>query len=266
MHSFLEGPSFDRSGNLYVVDLAHGRIFRISPAAEWDLFAEYDGQPNGLKIHRDGSIFVADAMHGILRFDPRTGRYETVAAMFDGAKFIGPNDLVFADNGDLWFTDPGHSGQHDPCGRVFRLATDGRLDLMIDGLAYPNGLVLTPKQDALLVGVTSSLQVIRMSLTAPRPGRWRTFVQLSGGHAGPDGLAVDEEGNFVVVHAGFGTVWQFSPLGEPLARIRSCAGIRTTNIAYGGADMRTLYITECEDGVVLTARLSTPGRRMFSHM
>jgi gluconolactonase len=69
----------------------------------------------------------------------------------------------------------------------------------------------------------------------------------------------------VVVHAGFGAIWQFGPLGEPLARIRSCAGIRTTNIAYGGPDRRTLYITEAEQGAILTARMAVPGRPMYSH-
>ena len=59
-HSFLEGPSFDRDGNLYVVDIPFGRVFRISPDRVWTLITEYDGEPNGLKIHKDGRIFVAD--------------------------------------------------------------------------------------------------------------------------------------------------------------------------------------------------------------
>jgi gluconolactonase len=77
---------------------------------------------------------------------------------------------------------------------------------------------------------------------------------------------VDEQGNLAVVHAGFGTVWQFSPLGEPIARLRSCAGIRTTNVAYGGPDRRTLFITESEQGAILTARMEVPGRPMYSHL
>ena len=72
-HSFLEGPSFDRAGNLYTVDLAHGRIFRIAPDRSWSVFADYDGIPNGLKLHRDGRIFVADHQNGLLVFDPETG-------------------------------------------------------------------------------------------------------------------------------------------------------------------------------------------------
>jgi gluconolactonase len=68
------------------------------------------------------------------------------------------------------------------------------------------------------------------------------------------------------VHAGFGTVWVFSPLGEPLARIRSCAGIRTTNVAFGGPDNKSLFITEAEHGVILRARLGFAGRPMYSHL
>jgi gluconolactonase len=111
------------------------------------------------------------------------------------------------------------------------------------------------------------LQVVRLDLRAPSSGiyRWRLFLQLSGGLAGPDGMAIDEKENLAVVHAGFGTVWQFSALGEPIGRIRSCAGIRTTNVAYGGPDMRTLFVTECEQGVIMTARMEVPGRQMYSH-
>lgn len=265
LHSFLEGPSFDRAGNLYCVDLCHGRIFRISPDGEWTIFAEYDGDPNGLKIHRDGRIFVADHHLGLLVFNPDTGAHSVVAERSDHGAFLGLNDLVFADNGDLYFTDPGESGLDNPNGRVFRRNASGSIDLLCDGLPYPNGLVLNPRQDTLYVAVSRSLQILRLPLRDGRVYKSGVFLQLSGGLGGPDGMAVDEDGGLTVVHAGFGTVWQFSAVGEPIARIRSCAGIRTTNVAYGGDDMRSLYITEAEEGVILRARLDIPGRRMYSH-
>jgi gluconolactonase len=268
MHSFLEGPAFDRAGNFYCVDLAHGRIFRIDPAGTWAVFAEYDGQPNGLKIHRDGRIFVADAQHGILAFDPATGARRVVLDTVDGAPLSGPNDLIFDDAGNLYVTDPGHSSQAEANGRVLCLRTDGSAVCLMRNLPYPNGLALSPAQDVLFVALTASLQVARLPLQPAPDGRyrWHTFLQLSGGLAGPDGIAVDERGDLAVVHAGFGTVWQFSAIGEPLARIRSCAGIRTTNVAFGGSDRRTLFITEAEHGVILAARMTTPGRRLFSHL
>ena len=94
------------------------------------------------------------------------------------------------------------------------------------------------------------------------PSKVGVFVQLSGGLAGPDGLALDEAGNIVVAHAGLGTVWLFSSLGEPIARIRSCAGVMTTNVAYGGGDRKQLYITESETGKVLVADMPVPGKAM----
>jgi gluconolactonase len=266
MHSFLEGPAFDRAGRFYCVDLCHGRIFRISPAGEWEVFAEYAGEPNGLKIHRDGRIFVADHEHGVLAFDPDTGARTVVAEGGPDGRFRGLNDLVFADNGDLYVTDPGESCLEDPHGRVYRINAAGGVDLVYDGIAYSNGLVLSPKQDALYVAVTRTLQVLRLPLRDGRVVKGGVFLQLSGGLAGPDGMAVDANGGLVVAHSGFATVWCFDRLGEPVGRIRSCAGIRTTNVAFGGDDMRTLYITESEKGVILRARLPVAGRAMFSHM
>ncbi|MBB5696610.1 SMP-30/gluconolactonase/LRE family protein, partial [Roseomonas pecuniae] len=73
MDCFLEGPSFDRQGRLYVTDIPFGRVFRISPEGEWEQVAEYDGWPNGLKIHRDGRIFITDYKRGIMLLDPESG-------------------------------------------------------------------------------------------------------------------------------------------------------------------------------------------------
>jgi gluconolactonase len=265
LHSFLEGPSFDRDGNLYCVDVCHGRIFVVSATGHWDVFASYDGNPNGIKIHRDGRIFVADHRLGLLAFDPYTRSSTLVADGVDGSRFRGLNDLVFADDGDLYFTDPGESGFDRPDGRVFRHRSNGRIELLADGLPYPNGVVLAPSQNVLFVAITRSQQVLRMPLNEHGVYKSGVYLQLSGGLAGPDGLAIGEDGSLVVVHAGFGTAWVFSPLGEPVARIRSCAGIRTTNVAFGVSDPRTVYITEAEQGVILRATLDVEGRRMYSH-
>ena len=265
LHSFLEGPSFDRDGNLYCVDVCHGRLFKISPDGRWQVFASYAGNPNGLKIHRDGRIFVADHRLGLLCFDPLTRARSLVADRAGVSRFRGLNDLVFGDDGDLFFTDPGESALENPNGRVFRMRADGTIDLLMDGLPYPNGLVLSPSQKTLYVAVTRSQQVLRLPLHARGTFKCGMFLQLSGGLAGPDGMAIGANGSLVVVHAGFGTVWVFDSLGEPVARVRSCAGVRTTNVAFGGPDNKSLFITEAEHGVILHARLDFAGRPMYSH-
>jgi gluconolactonase len=264
--SFIEGPSFDRDGNLYIVDIPYGRIFRISPSGQFELVAEYDGEPNGLKIAKDGQIFITDYRKGLMTLDPASGKVSVVLDRRWSESFKGVNDLVFARNGDLYFTDQGQTGLHDPTGRVYRLRTDGSLDLIVANVPSPNGLVLNGTEHILCVAATRGNCIWRVPLmpdgTASKVG---IFVQLSGSLGGPDGLAMDSEDNLVIAHAGMGAAWIFNRLGEPLWRVRSCEGLTTTNVAYGGPDYKSLYITESESGCVLVARVPVAGRPMVSH-
>jgi gluconolactonase len=261
---FIEGPSFDKAGNLYIVDIPFGRIFRIDPSGMFDVIADYDGEPNGLKIHADGRIFIADHKQGILQLDPDTG---TVTPALDRPRlerFKGCNDLFFTADGTLYFTDQGQTGLHDPTGRLFRQRTDGALDIVLDMVPSPNGLVTNLEETIVYLAVTRDNSVWRVPLmadgTATKVG---VFVQLSGGLAGPDGMALDSDGSLAVAHAGLGTVWLFSRLGEPIARVRSCAGSYTTNVAYGGAGNKSLFITESDTGSVLVAEMAVAGHKMF---
>ncbi len=265
--SFLEGPSFDRDGNLLLVDVAHGRILRLTPSQDWSVVTTYDGLPNGLKLHKDGRIFVADRKNGIMIVDPVSGNVETLLGRDDLPGFKGPNDLFFASNGDLYFTDQGETGLHDPTGRVFRYTASGQLTCLIDNVPSPNGLVMDPAETMLYVAVTRANAVWRMPL---RPDgsvhRVGLFCQLVGGW-GPDGMAVDTQGNVAIAHAGGGAVWVWSNLGLPLYRITSCdGGLLTTNVAFGGPDNRTLFITNSLSQSIITADLPHPGEPMFGLM
>ena len=144
LESFLEGPSFDRQGNLYVVDIPHGRIFRVSPRGDFDLVSEYDGEPNGLKIRKDGQIFIADYKQGILHLDPASGQVTPHVTRRRLEPFKGCNDLLFASSGELYFTDQGQTGYQDPSGRVFKLTLAGELRQVLGGIPSPNGLVFNP--------------------------------------------------------------------------------------------------------------------------
>ena len=267
IHSFLEGPAFDRDEHLYCVDVPHGRVFRIAPDGEWTLAATYDGEPNGLKVHRDGRIFIADHLQGVMVMEPGSGTVHPFRNRTMLERWRGPNDLFFAENGDLYVTDPGRSNLNDPTGRVIRIrAADGVAELMLDNVPYPNGIVLNLDETHVLLAATRANAIWRyLADVDPKRQLLGLFVQLSGGLAGPDGLALDEEGNLAVVHAQFGSVWLFDPWGEPLYRIRSCAGRALTNVAYGGPDRRSLFITDAETGSVLVAQMPIPGKRMFSH-
>src|SRR3954464_15458665 len=160
---FLEGPSFDREGRLYVTDIPYGRIFRVSPEGEWEQIAEYDGWPNGLKIHRDGRIFITDYKRGLMLLEPDSGRVMPFLETAFSESFRGVNDLFFAANGDLFFTDQGQTGLQDPSGRVYRLgASDGRLTGLLDTVPSPNGIVVAPDMGFALVAVTRASQIWRL--------------------------------------------------------------------------------------------------------
>lgn len=264
LECFLESPAFDRAGRLYCVDVPWGRVFCIAPDGTFDVVAEYDGWPYGLKIHKDGRIFLADYRHGILLLDPDTGRTTPVVSRHLPVSLRGANDLAFAANGDLYFTDYGQSDLRDPTGRVFRLSAAGRLECLLDFVPGPNGLVLDPNDRVLYVAATRANAIWRTTLMPDGAAvKVSVFAHMNGG-VGPDGMTVDSAGNVLVAHAGRGIVWGYSPHGERIYRIESCAGYEVTNLAFGGPDLRTLYITD-SDGFVLTARLPVPGHRLYSH-
>ncbi len=254
---FIEGPSFDKDGNLYIVDIPFGRIFRIAPDKTWSLVVEYEGWPNGLKIAADGRILVADYRHGIMECDAKAGRMQKVLTSRNSESFRGCNDLHLASNGDIFFTDQGQTGLHDPTGKVYRYTKSGRLDCLIDTGPSPNGLVLDPNEAVLFVAMTRDNAVWRLPFmkdgSVSKVGR---FCSLFG-PSGPDGMTMDRAGRLFVAHASLGHVFVFAPNGECIARIKSCAGPSCTNVAIGGENRDRLYITESVTGTVLVADISS---------
>ncbi|HYC46293.1 MAG TPA: SMP-30/gluconolactonase/LRE family protein [Burkholderiales bacterium] len=264
---FLEGPCFDRAGNLWVVDIPFGRIFRIDPNGEWDLVTQYDGWPNGMKIHRDGRHFVCDYREGLLALDPKSARLETLLVTFYSESFKGLNDLHFAANGDLYFTDQGQTGCIDPTGRVFRLRANGVLECLASNVPGANGITLSGNDRQLYVAATGVQQVWRLPLMANGVvTKSRVALQFSGGIAGPDGIEMDAEDGLLVCHLGVG-VYRFDARMLPTHLVYSDdpKHLNLANIAFGGEDRRTLYIVQALTGEILTARLPVAGKRLYGH-
>lgn len=263
---FLEGPVFDAEGNLWVTDIPWGRLFRIDPEGHCEVGFEYDGQPNGMKFLADGRLLVADHHKGMVICDLASGQSEVWFDRYLLEPFLGCNDLTIARNGDIYFTDQGQSGWQNPNGRLFRVrAGSGRLELLLDGIPSPNGLVLNKAETALFLAVTRANAVWRCPLMdgGAVVSKVGTYIQMSGG-SGPDGLAIDEEDNLAVCHVGFGAVWLFSNRGEPMLRIDVPEGRYTTNAAYGGPDNRWLYFTESSTGTIYRTEMPVPGRPIFT--
>lgn len=242
--AFLEGPCFDAQGQLWVTDIPWGRLFCIDPNGNVECALEYDGEPNGLAIHPDGRIFIADHKNGLMVFDPGSGRIESYLERALVQQFKGVNDLTFARNGDLYFTDQGQTGLQDPTGRVYRLTADGRLDCLLSNVPSPNGLALNLQEDVLWLAATRANAIWRVPLVKQMGlvTKVGTYIQLSGG-GGPDGIALDSAGGLAVCHVGLGAVWIFDELGQPALRLDSKESRMTTNCAFGGKDRKKLFVT-----------------------
>lgn len=260
--SFLEGPAFAPDGSLWVVDIPFGRIFRIGPDGDWSLRAEYDGWPNGMRYRLDGAFYIADCKRGILRFDPKSGQTQSVFEAHRSEGFKGCNDLWFASDGTLFFTDQGQTGLHDPTGRVYRAEPGlGSLEILIDNGPSPNGLMTDLTDKVLFVAMTRACEVWRLPLFRHGTGKAGLFARLPAGTSGPDGMALDSQGNLYVCHASRGTVFVYDSIGDEIARI-DCRhiGITTTNLTFGGPTLDELFITVSDTGCIARARALAPAR------
>ncbi len=261
--SFLEGPVFDDAGNLYVTDIPFGRVFRVDPKGEWDLVAQWDGEPNGMKFLNATELLVTDYRNGLMVVDSRTGAVRPYLGRRNTESFKGLNDLTFDSRGNLYFTDQGQTGLHDPTGRLYRLRPNGQLDQLLNNVPSPNGLALSPDERVLYLGVTRGNAVWRVPLledgSVSKVGAFFT----SYGPSGPDGLAVDAQGRVLVANPGLGYVWVLNHRAEPVWVLRSPLGTSLTNVAFGGPDRQTLFCTESVSGSILHTRLDVPGLPIY---
>lgn len=261
--SFLEGPVFDAQGNLYVTDIPFGRVFRIDPQGSWELVAQWDGEPNGMKFLSAGQLLITDYRNGLVVLDIASGQVRPYLERRNSERFKGVNDLVFDSHGNLYFTDQGQTGLHDPTGRVYRLAPDGRLDMLLSNVPSPNGIVLSNDERFLYVAATRSNSVWRMPLLADgsvsKVGQFFT----SYGPSGPDGLAMDESSRLLVANPGLAYVWVLGQRAEPEEVLTGPTGASITNLAFGGADRKTLFCTDSTNGNILRAEMTTPGTALY---
>jgi gluconolactonase len=255
---FPEGPAFDRNKNLFVVNVDTGDISRISPKGQVNTFVNTGGAPNGAKFHINGDLYVADREKGVIAISPN-GNIRVVVDNYHGKKLNGPNDLVFDTRGDLYFTDPLGSSAENPFGCVYRVSSNGEMACLASGLAFPNGLVLSPDGKYLFVAITRKNRILRYVLDPPV--RSYLFSQLSGGW-GPDGMAFDVAGNLYVAHYGGGDVLIVNPKGDIIERV-PIGGLHPTNVAFSGPDGKTLYVTEVETGSVYCFNTDHPGLPLY---
>ncbi len=254
---FTEGPVWVRDQLLFS-DIPHNRIVRWRHLPEGPEVTTFRhpvcafvgtarGGSNGLTLDAQGRLLACE--HGARRLS-RTepdGTVVTLADTYRGRRLNSPNDAVARPDGAIYFTDPPYGlrhqreGQEMPCNGVLRRAPDGTLTLLVEDFARPNGLAISPDGRTLYVDDTARGHIRAFDLAGDGlVANGRVFAALDAAERGaPDGMKLDVEGN--VWCTGAGGVWVIAPNGAILGRILMPEV--TANLAWGGADHRTLFLT-----------------------
>ena len=250
LDAFLEGPCFDSEGNLYLVDIPFGRILSYDRNGNWDVLAEYQGWPNGMKVVDGQRLVISDYRLGLVEISLSDKSIRILVDSYRSEGLLGPNDLTLAANGDIYFTDQGQSGWQNPNGRVFHYSKSGRLNLLLGGMPSPNGLVLNENENVLFVAMTRGNSIWRLPLLNDGGvSKVGTYIQLSGG-IGPDGITCDGKGGLIVAHPGVG-VWRFDESGLPTHLWKGGPHCYFTNIAAHPLFKNTFFITDSKKAIIL---------------
>ncbi|MBM4045306.1 MAG: SMP-30/gluconolactonase/LRE family protein [Planctomycetes bacterium] len=260
---FTEGPLWHPGGYLLFSDIPENRIVKWTPGGQVTTFRSPSGNSNGLTFDRQGRLLACE--HGnrrVSRAEP-DGRVVALAERFDGKRLNSPNDIVVKADGAIYFTDPPYGVKPEQreltFQGVYRIASEGKLTLLVDDFDKPNGLAFSPDEKVLYIADTARKHVRAFEV---RPdgtlANGRVFAELKSDKPGaPDGMKVDERGNLYVT--GPGGTWVFDPTGRHLGTIVTAEV--PANCAFGGPDRRTLFITARTS--VYRVRVKTPGMRVF---
>lgn len=261
--SFIEGPVFNQTGELFITDIPFGRIFKIDHEKKWTLITEYDGEPNGMKFLTDDTLVITDYKNGLIKVNVNDGVVEPLLARRNSEGFRGLNDLTIDSKGNIYFTDQGQSGMHCPNGCLYRLSPDGHLDTLLNNIPSPNGVVLSPDEKLIYIAVTRGNCVWRAPLMSDGSVTKVGQFFSSYGPSGPDGLAIDALGQLIVANPGLGYVWHLNHRGEPICVYTSPKGASVTNVAFGGEDRKTLFCTESVSGSILSIKMPHEGAQVY---
>jgi sugar lactone lactonase YvrE len=253
---FLEGIVVDAKGTIWLLDVIGGDILELGKDGTCIKRGRTGGMPNGAKFASDGTLTIADHS-GLFSFNPATGAIKKLAFTYDGQPVEGLNDLAYDAEGGLYVTVPGRSSMIKPTGKVFYLAADGKVTLVAEGLAYPNGIAVSPDGEAVVVAEFAAKRILSLpsitGRTSPRIDH--VFAYTSGG-IGPDGIGFDPAGRLVTANFGDGTLHIFSATGtlQHVIRLNTKFGTLPTNLAFTAAG---LVVSEAERGEVWQISMPT---------
>jgi gluconolactonase len=269
---FLEGPAADADGNLFFSDIAGNRILKLDPKGVVTTFRADSGRTNGNCFDAEGRLISCEGgeqgvgRRRVVRTDMKSNTVTVLAEKYDGKRFNSPNDCCADSKGRIWFTDPRYGPDRsdlemdvegvyriDPDGKVTRVLTQKEID-------KPNGIVASPDAKTLYVidshpKVGGNRKIWAFAIQADGSLKDRRLVYDFGKGRGGDGMRLDMKGNLWVaaginfprgnpgetldVPAG---VYVISPEGKLLGRVPIQEDL-ITNVAFGGPQRKTLYVT-----------------------
>ena len=235
----IEGPAFDDSGNLYVVNYQKdGTIGLVKPDGTVSLFVTLPegSTANSIQFDSNGDMFLADFTgHNILRVDMSTRK---VSVFTHNDKFNQPNDLCINRRDQLFASDPNWQNNS---GQLWRIDPDGKATLLQSGMGTTNGIELSPDEKTLYVN--ESVQRKIWAFDVDHNGNLsnkRLFAEVED--FGFDGMKCDQAGNLYVTRYGKGSVLVLSPSGKQIREI-SLTGKKCSNLAFGGRDGKLVFVT-----------------------
>ncbi|WP_238845331.1 SMP-30/gluconolactonase/LRE family protein [Nostoc edaphicum] len=243
---YSEGIVIDREGNLYFSQTKAGTITVLPPNATPRLWAKVEGA-NGHKIMSEGFHIVA-AKNSVVKLDANGQIVKVVAREFNGKPLQYPNDITIDKQGGFYFTDSGNSNSQTPNGAVYYVSATEKISQVAKGLAFVNGIVLTPDSKRLFVAESNKNRILEYNVLSPgKVKSQKVFAELPVKQGKqidnqPDGMCIDAQGNLYVAHYGMGQVQVLNPKGQLLRRYSS-GNLTTSNCAFGGSDMKHLFVT-----------------------
>ncbi len=285
---FPEGPIAMPDGSVLLVEIRRGTLSRVpAGGGTAEVVAELGGGPNGAAIGPDGACYVVNnggflwsEINGVTvpfdvktrtnappdytggwvnRVDLATGEHTVLYDECDGLPFLGPNDIVFDADGGFWFTDLGKSRPRssDRGGLHYARIDGSDVRCVAPGLNGPNGVGLSPGGDRVYVAESYTGRLLAWDVTGPGEVKATQPEIVDATRSHFDSLAVDSAGNVVVaalphglcVVAADGSGHEYVPLPDPM----------TTNVCWGGDDLRTAYVTLSGGGRLVSFEWPRPG-------
>jgi hypothetical protein len=251
-----EGPAVDVDGTLYAVNYAkEGTVGKITKTGAGSVFVELPNKSvgNGIRFNSKGEMLIADyTNHNILKVNMATKQISTYA---NEPTMSQPNDIAINSKDRLFASDPNWAAG---TGRIWTISTDGKVSLLAKDMGTTNGIEVSPDDKTLYVNESFQRKVWAYDLAEDGAiSNKRLLIEFPD--FGMDGMRCDVAGNLYIARWGKGTVAKVSPNGKLLKEI-VLVGKKPSNIAFGGDDGRTVFVTLQDAGNIESFQVDKPGR------